>query len=190
MGDRLRSELRLDAVGGDHELIKRLGSQEAPANIVTPTGNRGRIYAGAVRLFEDRHEDRLLRLRISTDEFSEAPAAGPAPGGPGRLRGPMKTPQQLIEDALAEPPDSHERAKHVSLLHARGGEEGFRAAAGLLDSADPDQRSLGADILGQLGAARDVPVQQRPFASPGAEAIIARIDEEKDPRVPGLADRP
>jgi len=69
------------------------------------------------------------------------------------------------------------------LLHARGGEESFRAAAGLLDSADPDQRSLGADILGQLGAARDVPVQQRPFAGPGAEALIARIDEEKDPRV-------
>jgi hypothetical protein len=28
-----------------------------------------------------------------------------------------------------------------------------------------------------------VPVQQRPFAGPGAEALIARIDEEKDPRV-------
>jgi alpha-tubulin suppressor-like RCC1 family protein len=86
-GDRLRSELRLDTVGGDNELIKRLGSQGAPANIVTPTGDRGRIYAGAVRLFEDRHEDRLLRLRISTNEFSEAPLQGPPLVGVGAYEG-------------------------------------------------------------------------------------------------------
>jgi len=75
-GERLRSELRLDTVGGDHELIKRLGSQKAPANIVTPAGDRGRIFAGARRLGGDG-EDRLLRLRISTDEFSEALLQGP-----------------------------------------------------------------------------------------------------------------
>jgi Tol biopolymer transport system component len=76
-GERLRSELRLDTVGGDHDLIERLGSQDAPANILTPTGDRGRIYAGARRLREDGHDDRLLRLRISTNEFTEAPLQGP-----------------------------------------------------------------------------------------------------------------
>ena len=75
-GDRLRSELRLDTVGGDNALIDRLGSRDAPANIVTPAGDRGLIFAGARRLGGDG-EDRLLRLRISTDEFSEALLQGP-----------------------------------------------------------------------------------------------------------------
>jgi hypothetical protein len=86
-GDRLRSELRLDTVGGDHALIKRLGSQEAPANIVTPVGDRGRIFAGARRLLDDGHEDRLLRLRLSTNEFSEAPLQGPPLVGVGAYEG-------------------------------------------------------------------------------------------------------
>jgi len=75
-GDRLRSELRLDTVGGEHQLIERLGSREAPANIVTPTGDRGRIFAGARRLGGDG-QDRLLRLRISNDELTEALLQGP-----------------------------------------------------------------------------------------------------------------
>jgi hypothetical protein len=86
-GERLRSELRLDTVGGDNELIKRLGSQKAPANILTPVGDRGRIYAGAVRVLEDGHDDRLLRLRISTDELSEAPLQGPPLVGLGAFEG-------------------------------------------------------------------------------------------------------
>ncbi len=76
-GDRLRSELRLDTVGGDHELIERLRSQKAPANILTPVGERGRIFAGARRLGGSTHDDRLLRLHISTDKLTEARLQGP-----------------------------------------------------------------------------------------------------------------
>jgi len=83
-GDRLRSDLRLDTVGTDTELIDRVGSQEAPANIVTPVGDRGRIFAGARRLGGEA-QDRLLRLRISTGEYTQAPQ-GAAHGGPGRIR--------------------------------------------------------------------------------------------------------
>jgi hypothetical protein len=86
-GERLRSELRLGTVGSGNDLIKRLGSQEAPANILTPVGDRGRIYAGAIRLLEDGHDGRLLRLRISTDEFSEAPLQGPPLVGLGAYEG-------------------------------------------------------------------------------------------------------
>jgi hypothetical protein len=86
-GDRLRSELRLDTVGGDHELITRLGSRDAPANIVTPVGDRGRIFAGARRLGGSAQDDRLLRLRISTDEFSEALLQGPPLVGLGAYEG-------------------------------------------------------------------------------------------------------
>ena len=86
-GDRLRSELRLDTAGGDHELITRLGSRDAPANIVTPVGDRGRIFAGARRLGGSAQDDRLLRLRISTDEFSEALLQGPPLVGLGAYEG-------------------------------------------------------------------------------------------------------
>jgi hypothetical protein len=50
--------------------------EKAPANIVTPVGERGRIFAGARRLGGDG-EDRLLRLRISTDEYTQALLQGP-----------------------------------------------------------------------------------------------------------------
>ncbi|MBW3665932.1 MAG: PQQ-dependent sugar dehydrogenase, partial [Actinobacteria bacterium] len=69
-GDRLRSELRLDTLGGDHALIERLGSREAPANLLTPTGNRGRIYAGTHRLRDDGPVSGAVRLRIASLELS------------------------------------------------------------------------------------------------------------------------
>ncbi|MCP9492065.1 MAG: hypothetical protein MSC31_19640, partial [Solirubrobacteraceae bacterium MAG38_C4-C5] len=85
-GERLRSELRLDTVGGDHQLIDRLGSKDAPANIVTPVGDRGRIFAGARRLGGDG-QDRLVRLRITTDEYTQALLQGPPLVGLGAFEG-------------------------------------------------------------------------------------------------------
>jgi hypothetical protein len=75
-GDRLRSELRLDTVGAGHQLIDRVGSREAPANIFTPVGDRGRIFAGARRLGADS-QNRVLRFRISTREYTQALVQGP-----------------------------------------------------------------------------------------------------------------
>ncbi|HEV2819813.1 MAG TPA: PQQ-dependent sugar dehydrogenase, partial [Solirubrobacteraceae bacterium] len=69
-GARLRSELRLDTVGGDHALLERLGSEDAPANLVTPVGDRGRIYAGTRRLRGEGNTSGALRLRISTDRLT------------------------------------------------------------------------------------------------------------------------
>jgi hypothetical protein len=83
-GDRLRSELRLDTVGGDHALIERLGSEEAPANLVTPGADRGRIYVGTRRLRGTANTSGALRLRISTDQLTPFTfPAGPALAGLG-----------------------------------------------------------------------------------------------------------
>jgi HEAT repeat protein len=54
--------------------------------------------------------------------------------------------QELIELALTE-----ENEDAVSILHFRGNQEVFAAASKLCDSQNPQERALGADILGQLG---------------------------------------
>lgn len=93
----------------------------------------------------------------------------------------MERPEDTIERALSEPADSEDRWRFVVALHGRGDEATFTAAAALLDSPDAERRSLGADILAQLGAAKDVPVEERPLAAPAAELLIERIDREEDP---------
>jgi len=83
-GDRLRSELRLDTVGGDHALIERLGSQDAPANLLTPGADRGRIYVGTRRLSGAANTSGALRLRISSGELTPFTfPTGPALAGLG-----------------------------------------------------------------------------------------------------------
>jgi len=83
-GDRLRSELRLDTVGGDNALIERLGSQDAPANLLTPGADRGRIYVGTRRLRGEASTSGALRLRISTDQLTSFTfPTGPALAGLG-----------------------------------------------------------------------------------------------------------
>ena len=71
-GKRLRSELRLNTVGGDHRLIDRLGSRSAPANLLGPVVERGRVYAGSRRLRGADSTDRVLRHRISSRDNSLA----------------------------------------------------------------------------------------------------------------------
>ena len=63
-GDRLRSELRLDTVGGGHRLLERLGSRTRPATILTLSLSRGRIYAGERRVRGRFSADRLVRRRF------------------------------------------------------------------------------------------------------------------------------
>lgn len=53
--------------------------------------------------------------------------------------------------------DSDERWEPIRRLHSRGDRETFDAAARLCRSAEPNERVLGTDILGQLG------VGNRPF---------------------------
>ncbi|HEV2769220.1 MAG TPA: PQQ-dependent sugar dehydrogenase [Solirubrobacteraceae bacterium] len=73
--DRLRSELRLDTVGGDHRLIDRIGSRSAPANLFSPVAERGRVYAGSRRVRGTQSTDRVLRHRISTRDNALAALA-------------------------------------------------------------------------------------------------------------------
>lgn len=87
----------------------------------------------------------------------------------------MKPAREVVEDALREKPDSHERWDHVVTLHKRGDDESFVAAAELLDSSNPARRALGADILAQLGAAPDVPVGDRPLAGPAFGLLLQLI---------------
>lgn len=84
LGNRLRSELRQDTLGGRRQLIRRVGSREsAPANILTPSGDRGRIYAGERRLLESGHENRLLRFNLRANALQQALLEGPPLTGLG-----------------------------------------------------------------------------------------------------------
>lgn len=91
--------------------------------------------------------------------------------------------RKLIERALAAPRDSHARWRSVYALQRRGDEETFAAAARLLDSAEARRRKLGADILRQLGADIDVPVEARPYRGRCVEVLLERVTVETDPRV-------
>jgi HEAT repeat protein len=95
----------------------------------------------------------------------------------------MKPAREVIEDALREGPDSHERWDHVVALHDRGDDESFAAAAELLDSVDSDRRVLAADVLAQLGAVAGVPVEERPLAGPAFRLLLERIATETHPVV-------
>ncbi len=91
--------------------------------------------------------------------------------------------ETLIERALAEEPDSDARWKHVSALHGRGDEGTFVAASRLCDGSEPVERTLGADILGQLGARPGGPFGVRPFRDQSVEILLRRIATEPDRRV-------
>ena len=95
----------------------------------------------------------------------------------------VKPAREVIEDALREERDSHERWHHIAVLHKRGDEESFHAAAELLDDPDPDRRALGADVHAKLGAAPDVPVAKRPLAGAAFERLLQRIEDETNPDV-------
>lgn len=88
LGNRLRSELRQDTLGGRRQLIRRVGSRRsAPANIVTPSGEGGRIFAGERRLRESGHENRLLRFGLRDNALSNALLQVPPLVGLGVDRG-------------------------------------------------------------------------------------------------------
>jgi HEAT repeat protein len=74
--------------------------------------------------------------------------------------------------------DSQERYELVSELHKRGGEEAFRAAAAWCRASDPQLKSFGADVLGQLGATKE----GNPYASQSAPVLMPLLND-KDPRV-------
>ena len=98
----------------------------------------------------------------------------------------MESPEQLLETAVNLPVESWERWELVQDLHKRGDLETFQAATALVDSSDPVRRSLGVDVLAQLGAYPNVPVEDRPFAPKTVRLLLDHLQNECDPDV--LAD--
>jgi HEAT repeat protein len=95
----------------------------------------------------------------------------------------MEGPEEILDRALALPAESHERWDQIGALHKRGDHATFEAAADLLDSPDPARRLLGVDVLAQLGAEENVPVERRPFAAPAAQLLLQRLANEDDAEV-------
>jgi HEAT repeat protein len=72
----------------------------------------------------------------------------------------------------------------VSALHARGEQRTFELASVLCDSFAAGERCLGADVLGQLGAAPGASPAESPFASACGEVLLQLIsNDEEEPSV-------
>lgn len=87
-------------------------------------------------------------------------------------RNPPST-SDLINRALTEP-DENEAWEVVSTLHLRGTREVFEEARTLCRSACPQERRLGADILGQLG----IPERLCPDEGVAILSAMSRIESD------------
>lgn len=87
---------------------------------------------------------------------------------------------ELIEIALTES-DEDAAWEAVVALHGRGTPEVLETAQALTCSEDPDERSLGADILGQLGISREGSTLAFPRES--LEILLEMLDQEEEPDV-------
>ncbi|MGH2770927.1 MAG: HEAT repeat domain-containing protein [Actinomycetota bacterium] len=83
---------------------------------------------------------------------------------------------ELIKRAKMEQ-DDQLRWKYVSALHRRGGREVMDRAVELLDSEKAGDRSLGADILGQLG------VPAKPFLEERLSKLTELLERETEAEV-------
>jgi HEAT repeat protein len=80
---------------------------------------------------------------------------------------------ELIQAALAEE-DEDAYWRLIRVLHHRPTKEVFEAARGLCDGESPQERSLGADILAQLG------VSERPFVAESVDILLDLLSREED----------
>lgn len=80
---------------------------------------------------------------------------------------------ELITIALTES-DEDEAWNAVSTLHRRGSRSVFETAKRLCGSRCPQERKLGADILGQLG------VPTRTFPDESVTLLLSCLEQEKD----------
>jgi HEAT repeat protein len=80
---------------------------------------------------------------------------------------------ELITMALTEP-DEHAAWDAVATLHFRGTKEVFDAACQLCASDCPQERTLGANILGQLG------IPDRSFPKGSVELLLTLLEVESD----------
>jgi len=71
----------------------------------------------------------------------------------------------------------------VSELHTRVNDHTFRIADVLCDSFAVGERCLGADVLGQLGAADGQSPAEGPFASASGRVLLRLLEEDDEPAV-------
>src|SRR3954469_13188899 len=71
----------------------------------------------------------------------------------------------------------------VSELHTRVNDHTFRIADVLCDSLAVGERCLGADVLGQLGAAEGQTPAEGPFASAAGRVLVRLLEEDDEPAV-------
>jgi HEAT repeat protein len=82
--------------------------------------------------------------------------------------------EELIDRALRET-DEVARWKLICSLHRRATQGVFEAVRSLCESSNPVQKTLGADVLGQLGA------PDLPFREQSITILLKIVDEENDP---------
>src|SRR5690242_5414202 len=80
---------------------------------------------------------------------------------------------ELVTAALTEP-DENAAGAAVGILHFRGTREVFETACQLCSSECPQERRLGANILGQLG------VPHRSFPSESVKVLLRLLHTETD----------
>jgi hypothetical protein len=71
----------------------------------------------------------------------------------------------------------------VTELHTRVNDHTFRIADVLCDSLAVGERCLGADVLGQLGAADGATPAESPFASASGRVLMRLLEEDDEPAV-------
>ncbi|HEX4323238.1 MAG TPA: HEAT repeat domain-containing protein [Gaiellaceae bacterium] len=82
----------------------------------------------------------------------------------------------LIAEALEAEED--DRWSYVARLQQRGDEATFLAASPLCGSVKAAKRTLGADVLGQLGY--ELPPERRPFREPAVALLVEMVAVESE----------
>jgi hypothetical protein len=85
----------------------------------------------------------------------------------------MERSEEILDRAVGLSSESQEPWDCVVALHRRGDAATFHAAAEFLRSSDPTRRVLAVDVLAQLGAERNVPVEEPTFCRAGG-AVASR----------------
>lgn len=87
---------------------------------------------------------------------------------------------ELISLALEWTGDDHEFWDPVCELQARGSGEVFAAARELLRDGDPQKRTLGVDILAQLGFKESPISADRPYHGQPVDLLLGLLEREED----------
>jgi hypothetical protein len=90
--------------------------------------------------------------------------------------------QQTLTFARCQPvTQTDEYWAHVRALHFRSGRDVFDEAVRLCANPDPISRSVGADILAQLGVRKGARTARYPFADESTPVLVALLGDTEPP---------